>query len=60
MNLQPMDNSRFAVYFTCCQCGKRKVWSRAEPTRYADLDREPLKAYYFADCARQAANDGTR
>lgn len=60
MNLQPMDNSRFAAYFICCQCGKRMVLSRAEPTIYADLDGEPFKAYYCADCARKAANEGTR
>jgi uncharacterized protein YlaI len=55
MNLQRMNDDRYAAYFICLDCGKRLVLSRAEPPIYADLDGEPFKAYYCPDCAETLA-----
>ena len=56
MRLQAMDNSRFAAYFICLDCGKRMVLSRAHPPIYADLDGEAYKAYYCPPCAERLAH----
>jgi len=39
--------------FACCACGKRADQNHAPV--YADHDGEPFKAYYCAECAKEAA-----
>lgn len=54
MNLKPVPVTASGTQtFICCACGKRADQNHA--TVYADHDGEPFKAYYCAECAKEAA-----
>lgn len=59
MNLQPVTGP--IMTFVCCKCGTRTTNApgrEGQPQVYADLEGEPFKAYYCAECLRGEAADG--